>query len=65
MGSTTYQEYRHFERDRALSRRFQKIDVEEPSRDECVRILEGLAPSYAEHHGIRYTLPALKACVDH
>jgi ATP-dependent Clp protease ATP-binding subunit ClpA len=64
MGSTTYQEYRHFERDRALSRRFQKIDVEEPSRDECVRILQGLAPRYAEHHGVRYTGPALKACVD-
>ena len=64
MGSTTYQEYRHFERDRALSRRFQKIDVEEPSRDECVRILQGLAPRYAEHHGVRYTKPALEACVD-
>jgi ATP-dependent Clp protease ATP-binding subunit ClpA len=64
MGSTTYQEYRHFERDRALSRRFQKIDVEEPTSDECFRILKGLAPSYAEHHGVRYTVPALKACVD-
>jgi ATP-dependent Clp protease ATP-binding subunit ClpA len=64
MGSTTYQEYRHFERDRALSRRFQKIDVEEPTSDECVRILKGLAPRYAEHHGVRYTAPALKACVD-
>ncbi|MHA7837255.1 MAG: AAA family ATPase, partial [bacterium] len=64
MGSTTYQEYRHFERDRALSRRFQKIDVEEPSAAECVRILSGLAPRYAEHHGVRYTAPALKACVD-
>ncbi len=64
MGSTTYQEYRHFERDRALARRFQKIDVEEPSRDDCVRILQGLAPRYAEHHGARYTAPALKACVD-
>ncbi|MCB9723688.1 MAG: ATP-dependent Clp protease ATP-binding subunit ClpA [Spirochaetaceae bacterium] len=64
MGSTTYQEYRHFERDRALSRRFQKIDVEEPSSEECVRILKGLAPRYEEHHGVRYTAPALKACVD-
>jgi len=64
MGSTTYQDYRHFERDRALARRFQKIDVEEPSRDDCVRILQGLAPRYAEHHGARYTAPALKACVD-
>ena len=64
MGSTTYQEYRHFERDRALSRRFQKIDVEEPTAQECVRILKGLAPRYEEHHGVRYTGPALKACVD-
>lgn len=64
MGSTTYQEYRHFERDRALSRRFQKIDVEEPTPQECVRILKGLAPRYEAHHGVRYTAPALKACVD-
>jgi ATP-dependent Clp protease ATP-binding subunit ClpA len=64
MGSTTYQEYRHFERDRALARRFQKIDVEEPTPEECVRILKGLAPRYEEHHGVRYTGPALKACVD-
>jgi len=64
MGSTTYQEYRHFERDRALSRRFQKIDVEEPSAKECVRILQGLAPRYEEHHGVHFTGPALKACVD-
>jgi ATP-dependent Clp protease ATP-binding subunit ClpA len=64
MGSTTYQEYRHFERDRALSRRFQKIDVEEPSAKESVRILQGLAPRYEEHHGVHFTGPALKACVD-
>ncbi len=64
MGSTTYQEYRHFERDRALSRRFQKIDVEEPTPEECVRILKGLAPRYEDHHGVRFTAPALKACVD-
>jgi len=64
MGSTTYQEYRHFERDRALSRRFQKIDVDEPSPEECVRILKGLAPRYEEHHGVRYTAAALLACVD-
>ena len=64
MGSTTYQEYRHFERDRALARRFQKIDVEEPSAKECVRILQGLAPRYEEHHRVHYTGPALKACVD-
>jgi len=64
MGSTTYQEYRHFERDRALSRRFQKVDVPEPSASECVRILKGLASRYEEHHGVRYTSNALKACVD-
>ena len=64
MGSTTYQEYRHFERDRALSRRFQKVDVAEPSRDETVRILQGLAPRYEEHHGVRFTGPALKSAVD-
>jgi ATP-dependent Clp protease ATP-binding subunit ClpA len=64
MGSTTYQEYRHFERDRALSRRFQRVDVVEPTPEESVRILQGLAPSYEEHHGVRFTAPALKACVD-
>ncbi len=64
MGSTTYQEYRHFERDRALSRRFQRVDVKEPTADETVRILQGLAPRYEEHHGVHYTNPALRACVD-
>jgi ATP-dependent Clp protease ATP-binding subunit ClpA len=64
MGSTTYQDYRHFERDRALSRRFQRVDVKEPTSDEAVRILQGLAPSYEEHHGVRFTVPALKTCVD-
>jgi ATP-dependent Clp protease ATP-binding subunit ClpA len=64
MGSTTYQEYRHFERDRALSRRFQRVDVVEPTPEETVRILQGLAAAYEEHHGVRYTAKALKACVD-
>jgi ATP-dependent Clp protease ATP-binding subunit ClpA len=64
LGSTTYQEYRHFERDRALSRRFQRVDVKEPSADETLRILQGLAPRYEEHHGVHYTTPALRACVD-
>jgi ATP-dependent Clp protease ATP-binding subunit ClpA len=64
MGSTTYQDYRHFERDRALSRRFQRVDVKEPSSEEALRILQGLAPRYAEHHGARFTVPALRACVD-
>jgi ATP-dependent Clp protease ATP-binding subunit ClpA len=64
MGSTTYQEYRHFERDRALSRRFQRVDVKEPSPDETARILQGIAPRYEAHHGVRFTVPALRACVD-
>jgi ATP-dependent Clp protease ATP-binding subunit ClpA len=64
MGSTTYQEYRHFERDRALSRRFQRVDVPEPSEEECFRILKGLAPRYEEHHGVRFTGAALRGCVD-
>jgi len=64
MGSTTYQEYRHFERDRALSRRFQRVDVKEPSPEETVRILQGLAPKYEEHHGVRFTTAAIQACVD-
>ncbi len=64
IGATTYQEFRHFERDRALARRFQQVDVREPSADEAVRILEGLAPRYAEHHGVRYTGPSLKSAVE-
>ncbi|MEM7411489.1 MAG: ATP-dependent Clp protease ATP-binding subunit ClpA [Myxococcota bacterium] len=64
MGSTTYQEYRHFERDRALARRFQRVDVKEPSPEETVRILQGLAPKYEDHHGVHFTQAALKACVD-
>jgi ATP-dependent Clp protease ATP-binding subunit ClpA len=64
MGSTTYAEYRHFEKDRALARRFQRVDVHEPSRDEAVRILEGLRSRYEEHHGVRFTSGALKAAVD-
>jgi len=64
MGSTTYQEFRTFERDRALARRFQKVDVVEPSEEECVRILKGLAPRYEQHHGVRFTPAALRACVD-
>ncbi|MBW1686080.1 MAG: ATP-dependent Clp protease ATP-binding subunit ClpA [Deltaproteobacteria bacterium] len=64
MGSTTYQDYRHFERDRALSRRFQRVDVPEPTPDEAVRILQGLAPRYEEHHKVRFSAPALQAAVD-
>ncbi|MGE4293687.1 MAG: ATP-dependent Clp protease ATP-binding subunit ClpA [Desulfovibrio sp.] len=62
IGSTTYEEYKnHFEKDRALSRRFQKIEIAEPSVDETVEILKGLKPYYEQHHGVVYTLPALRA----
>ncbi|UTF60319.1 ATP-dependent Clp protease ATP-binding subunit ClpA [Gilvimarinus sp. DA14] len=65
MGSTTYQEYRGiFEKDRALSRRFQKVDVVEPSVDETYQILKGLKKHFEEHHGLRYTEPALKAAAE-
>jgi ATP-dependent Clp protease ATP-binding subunit ClpA len=62
MGSTTYQEYQSiFEKDRALARRFQKIDVIEPSVDDTTKILQGLKEKYESHHGIRYTNKALRA----
>jgi ATP-dependent Clp protease ATP-binding subunit ClpA len=65
IGSTTYQEYRGiFEKDRALSRRFQKIDVIEPSVDETVQILRGLRSRFEEHHGVRYTQQALRTAVE-
>tara|TARA_B100001123_G_scaffold126860_1_gene147675 strand:- start:5814 stop:8078 length:2265 start_codon:yes stop_codon:yes gene_type:complete len=64
MGSTTYQEFRHFERDRALARRFQRIDVAEPSIEETIKILQGLAPRYETHHGIRYTAAALRGAAE-
>ncbi|MEK9594938.1 MAG: ATP-dependent Clp protease ATP-binding subunit ClpA [Rhodospirillaceae bacterium] len=65
MGSTTYKEYRsHFEKDRALVRRFQKIDVNEPSIDDSIKILKGLKPHYEEHHKVRYTNEALKTAVE-
>jgi len=64
IGSTTYKEFRnYFEKDRALVRRFQKIDVPEPSEDEAIKILEGLRPSFEEHHRIKYSPGALKAAV--
>ncbi|KFZ38633.1 Clp protease ClpX [Shewanella mangrovi] len=60
MGSTTFQEYQSiFEKDRALARRFQKIDINEPSVEETTKILEGLKSRYEEHHHIRYTKAAL------
>jgi len=62
IGSTTYEEYKNlFEKDRALSRRFQKIDILEPSVDETVAILQGLKSHYEEHHGVKYTDAALEA----
>ncbi len=65
MGSTTYQEYRGvFEKDRALSRRFQKVDVPEPSVDETYQILKGLKSRFEEHHGLRYTDPALRSAAE-
>ena len=65
IGSTTFEEYAsHFEKDRALSRRFQKIDIVEPSREETVKILKGLLPKYEEFHGVKYAANALEAAVD-
>jgi len=65
MGSTTYKEYRnHFEKDRALVRRFQKIDVHEPSVEDTVKILHGLKPYFEEHHKVRYTAEAIRQAVE-
>ena len=65
MGSTTYKEYRqHFEKDRALVRRFQKIDVVEPSIQDTIKILLGLKSAYEDHHKVRYTGEAIKAAVE-
>ncbi|MDR1126312.1 MAG: ATP-dependent Clp protease ATP-binding subunit ClpA [Deltaproteobacteria bacterium] len=64
MGSTTHEEFRNlFDKDRALSRRFQKIDIDEPSQAECLEILKGLRGQYEEHHQVHYSLPALKAAI--
>ncbi len=65
IGSTTYQEYRGiFEKDRALARRFQKIDVPEPSVDETFQILSGLKSRFEAHHNVRFTRPALRAAAE-
>ena len=65
MGSTTYKEFRqHFEKDRALSRRFQKIDVNEPSVPDAIKILMGLKPHFEEHHDLKYTNDAIKTAVE-
>ena len=65
IGSTTYKEYRsYFEKDRALSRRFQKIDVAEPSVADTIKILAGLKPRYEQHHGVKFTQAALRTAVE-
>ena len=65
IGSTTYEEFKnHFEKDRALSRRFEKIEISEPSVGESVKILKGLRSRYEEHHGIQYTDAALKSACE-
>ena len=65
IGSTTYKEYRsYFEKDRALLRRFQKIDINEPSVEDAIKILKGLKPYYEEFHGVRYTGEAIKSAVE-
>ena len=65
IGSTTYKEFRqHFETDHAMTRRFQRIDIDEPGRDDTIKILEGLKTSYENHHHVRYSKSAIKAAVD-
>jgi ATP-dependent Clp protease ATP-binding subunit ClpA len=65
IGSTTYKEYRtYFEKDRALVRRFQKIDVTEPTLEDSIKILQGLKPYYERHHRVRYTIDAIRAAVE-
>src|SRR5262247_1164222 len=64
IGSTTYHDFKsYFERDRALARRFQKIEISEPSQDDAVKILEGLKPHYEKHHGVHYSSGAIRAAV--
>ncbi|HUD94456.1 ATP-dependent Clp protease ATP-binding subunit ClpA [Sphingobium sp.] len=65
IGSTTYKEFRnHFEKDRALLRRFQKIDVNEPTIEDTIKILAGLRTAFEEHHHVKYTPDAIKAAVE-
>jgi ATP-dependent Clp protease ATP-binding subunit ClpA len=63
LGSTTFEEFKHIEKDRALHRRLQKITLEEPSFDDSVKILEGLKPRYEAHHGVAYSDAAIEAAV--
>ena len=65
IGSTTYQEFRGiFEKDHALTRRFQKIDINEPSVDETFQILKGLKSRFQDHHGVKYSIPGLRAAAE-
>ncbi len=65
VGSTTYEEYKNYiEKDRALSRRFQKVDIDEPSVDDTIAILKGLKTCYEEHHGVKYSPSALQASAE-
>src|SRR6187551_1208210 len=65
IGSTTYKEFRnHFEKDRALLRRFQKIDVNEPTVEDTIKIIAGLRSSFEQHHNVRYTTDAVKSAVE-
>ena len=65
IGATTYQEYRQlFEKDNALSRRFQKIDVKEPSKEQTLSILKGLKKRFEAHHNVHYSMQALKSAID-
>jgi len=65
IGSTTYKEFRnHFEKDRALLRRFQKIDVNEPTVEDTIKILRGLRSAFEEHHKVKYTADAIKTAVE-
>jgi ATP-dependent Clp protease ATP-binding subunit ClpA len=65
IGSTTYEEYKQYiEKDRALSRRFQKVDIDEPSEAETIEILKGLKSSYEAHHGVKYSIDALEAAAE-
>lgn len=65
IGATTFSEFKsHFDKDKALSRRFSKVEVNEPSVEDCYKILQGLAPIYEAYHQVSYTNAALRACVD-
>src|SRR5437868_14102415 len=63
IGSTTFEEFKHIEKDRALARRLQRIAIEEPTIEETVRILSGLRARYEEHHRVTFTDAALEAAV--